>query len=399
MLNLLRYDIRKDHVQSNVFIQGSIPTKKQHDVQNAPKYLGCRAWLLRYAIENADYSPLTNEMWLPSGRKHYYHCMYVEDARKLNLPDNSVGQVNLFYKVWRNEFPWLKIRTESSLFAKCGLCEFLHSAAHAATTTEARMMFTARLGRHYAFAAAQRLALSNLWAEASANPREVALISIYKMDQSKTMIPRMHGMLKTQIMKAEGRLVVGLVGVIIPGIFKQPHVITVFEDGPSGGEMQSSIIFETLMMIRLQLGTLPKKLIIHADNTTKETKNLIVLFFIVWLLAHTRNTPLQEVCVVFLMVGHTHDLVDQFFSRVSVALHGRDIYNMGTLWQVLEESMKDPPSHSHLRDCYAFKTVQPRELTAATWGPIHRGLRGGMWGERGGLGGRCSGWGRWSGIL
>lgn len=201
-------------------------------------------------------------------------------------------------------------------------------------------------------------------------------MSIDKMDQSKTMIPRVHSLLKTQIMKAEGRLVVGLVGVILPGIFRQPHVITVFEDVPHGGDLQASIILETLMMVRLQLGTLPKKLIIHADNTTKETKNLTVLFFIVWLLAHARNTPLREVWVVFLMVGHTHDLVDQFFSRVSVALHGVDILNMSSLWQVLEQAMKNPPSHAHLRDYYAFKSVQPRELTAATWGPIHRGMGG-----------------------
>ena len=306
----------------------------------------------------------------------YYYAIYVEDAERLNLPEECVGKLDLFYKVWRNEFPWVKLRSETSMFAKCGLCEFLHSAAHAAINSAQRQMFISRLGRHYQFAAAQRLALSYLWVQAAQDPKEVTLMSIDKMDQSKTMIPRVHSLLKTQIMKAEGRLVVGLVGVILPGIFRQPHVITVFEDVPHGGDLQASIILETLMMVRLQLGTLPKKLIIHADNTTKETKNLTVLFFIVWLLAHARNTPLREVWVVFLMVGHTHDLVDQFFSRVSVALHGVDILNMSSLWQVLEQAMKNPPSHAHLRDYYAFKSVQPRELTAATWGPIHRGMGG-----------------------
>ena len=83
-------------------------------------------------------------------------------------------------------------------------------------------MFLTRLGRHYQFAAAQRLALSYLWVQAAQDPKEVTLMSIDKMDQSKTMIPRVHSLLKTQIMKAEGRLVVGLVGVLLPGIFGNP---------------------------------------------------------------------------------------------------------------------------------------------------------------------------------
>ena len=38
----------------------------------------------------------------------YYYAIYIEDAERLHLPEESVGKLDLFYKVWRNEFPWVK---------------------------------------------------------------------------------------------------------------------------------------------------------------------------------------------------------------------------------------------------------------------------------------------------
>ena len=59
-------------------------------------------------------------------------------------------------------------------------------------------------------------------------------------------------------------------------------------------------------------------LTIHADNTGKETKNTIVMYFFAWFLANMKHFALREMQMIFLMCGHTHDLVDRFFSMAPI---------------------------------------------------------------------------------
>ena len=40
------------------------------------------------------------------------------------------------------------------------------------------------------------------------------------------------------------------------------------------------------------------------------------------------DTPMWSVLMTYLLVGHTHDKIDRFFSRVKAAVAGRDYYTM-----------------------------------------------------------------------
>ena len=57
-----------------------------------------------------------------------------------------------------------------------------------------------------------------------------------------------------------------------------------------------------------------------------------------WLLASLDGTRLVELHLVFLMVGHTHDLVDAMFALVSAALKNKDCFSITELRDILSKA-------------------------------------------------------------
>ena len=84
--------------------------------------------------------------------------------------------------------------------------------------------------------------------------------------------------------------------------------------------MQISAILLNLFDVATSEGYLPEEFNIGADNTYKETTNQSTSWFAVWLLCVLEGTSLTTILCCFLMVGHTHDALDRFFSRLVVAL-------------------------------------------------------------------------------
>ena len=87
---------------------------------------------------------------------------------------------------------------------------------------EVRHTVLTRLATHYEFAAAQRLCLSYLWKKSEANPLQLCLMSVDKMDQMKSIFPRFAAMQQADFMKTATRLRVGIVGCYIPGVYREP---------------------------------------------------------------------------------------------------------------------------------------------------------------------------------
>ncbi len=76
-------------------------------------------------------------------------------------------------------------------------------------------------------------------------------------------------------------------------------------------------------------------------------------------------THLEQIEFAYLVVGHTHDLIDAIFAYVSKALHGEDVLSAPEMVEVLQRKMKEPPHWKHLRDMYAFKNSHPQNLSPA----------------------------------
>jgi hypothetical protein len=236
-----------------------------------------------------------------------------------------------------------------------------------ATTAADRAMrdaVLARLGQHYEFQAAQRIAMNSVFKASEREPTELLAIAWDKMDQNKTIVPRVVALSSTQFMKNSARLVVSLIGVLIPALTPQPIFYTVLEDHKHGSNMIGSLLLDILLHTVHQTGTLPRRLFIQADNTAKETKNTITIFIALWLLAQLEHTRLEAIEFGYLLVGHTHDLIDTTFSYVNRALRQTDFLSLPEMFAILRSSMRNPPIWRHIRDMYDFHSEQPAFLSA-----------------------------------
>ena len=141
------------------------------------------------------------------------------------------------------------------------------------------------------------------------------------------------------------------------------HVRTVFNDCDHGSEMQSSVILQNVHEMAMHEGHLPEELNIGADNTPKETKNQYTFWFLIWLLCVLEDTPLRVISVVFLLVGHTHNKLDRLFSRISVALRGKDYFTVEGLLQNVRRALQSVELRSsHLCQVWHWKALCEGEM-------------------------------------
>ena len=82
---------------------------------------------------------------------------------------------------------------------------------------------------------------------------------------------------------------------------------------------------------------LPKKLILHLENSVKDNKNRYVMAFCSLL---TTRRVFKEVTVGFLIVGHTHEDIDAHFNYLSKLLKMKNTYVLVDLIKTFMDSQK-----------------------------------------------------------
>ena len=324
-------------------------------------YQDARAWLLEYSRTHGDSAPNTPEVYLPNGLKQYFWACYAQQRREQGCSPQTIASRALFIKVWNAELPWVRIRSRNCAFASCSLCDYLKLAVSRSTDKIMRDTLLASLGKHWAFQGAQRQAMNAAFEKSRQNPMECLAVGWDKMNQSKTNIPMVSSLKRSHFMKEGAKIVTSLVGVLVPAMTQRPIFYTLFEDQAHGSNMVCSIMLDILLEASTHFGGIPRRLFVQTNNTYKETKNTITLYCACWLLA--QRLPLHTVEFAYLVVGHTHDLIDATFAYVSKALHGQNILSVPELFQCLNRRMKNPPLWKHLRNIFNFKDEQPRHLS------------------------------------
>lgn len=262
------------------------------------------------------------------------------------------------HDVFPCQVPWLRCR-KSTPFTKCGLCEYLVHCIYNAAQGSGRVKLMNRLALHHSWQGAQRKCLDELIEQSRRTPLDLVVFSIDKLDQQKSIVPHSHSMRTTAFFKQGNRFVVGLVGVLIYALTNACYCFSTLENHSHGSSFQCSLLLDIVVLIHRSLGRLPTRLIINADNTYKETKNTITLFWIAWLLANSQGSGLIYVEMVFLMAGHTHGPVDRWFALAMAALRGQSYMTLPRLFGLLEARMKDGVFWAHARDVYAWKEARP----------------------------------------
>jgi hypothetical protein len=80
---------------------------------------------------------------------------------------------------------------------------------------------------------------------------------------------------------------------------------------------------------------LPRKLFLQLDNSAKDNKNKFVMAFYSLL---TARHIFKEVMVGFLVVGHTHEDIDAYFSYLSKLVKRRNTYVLADLMKAFMDS-------------------------------------------------------------
>jgi hypothetical protein len=82
---------------------------------------------------------------------------------------------------------------------------------------------------------------------------------------------------------------------------------------------------------------LPKRLYLQLDNSTKDNKNRFIMAFYSLL---TTTGIFKEVTVGYLVVGHTHEDIDAYFSYLSKLLKQKNTYVIADLMKAFMDSQK-----------------------------------------------------------
>ena len=231
-----------------------------------------------------------------------------------------------FQDIWRGEYDNVDTchTTRKNSFAACNMCTLSRSMSLAVTSiTELRLIRRERL-RHLLRQKLERKFYMVRKSKASTTHRDHCLSMIADCgDRKKFSLVRVKG---RQCKSVDGEPVLeqSLQTVLVHGrgIFNyaaHPHI-----NGGGGTNYTIECIMRTLVLLQASEPTkpLPPKLYLQLDNCSGSNKNKYMLAFASTLVD---QGVFEEVVFSFLMVGHTHEDVDQLFSLMSKQLKKYDI--------------------------------------------------------------------------
>jgi hypothetical protein len=152
------------------------------------------------------------------------------------------------------------------------------------------------------------------------------------MDQAKTKLP--NPVRHSKSTEPLFQQAVHVTGVLNHGGEVPAQVI--LEDGRATKDSNNTINSLCHVLRQHQrTGPLPEVLYIQLDNATGENKNRFILFFCALLVG---AGVFEKVKLSFLPVGHTHEDIDQLFSRFAESLRRMDCFSWDDLERIIRSS-------------------------------------------------------------
>ncbi|XP_052097971.1 uncharacterized protein LOC127732831 [Mytilus californianus] len=193
-------------------------------------------------------------------------------------------------------------------FAKCDFCIKIKIKLENQNLSKAkRLKYMQKREKHLKLQNQERQKYYRHAEKSRRYPHKYLCMIIDGMDQNKTNIPHFHRLAKST--SQMWNLRTHLTGVIIHGI----STFGFFDIGqwPHDSNLTMNIILNSLWQVKDKL---PNILYIQMDNCFRENKNKWVFALCCFLV---EMKVFEKVKVNFLMVGHTHEDIDQLFSRFS----------------------------------------------------------------------------------
>ncbi|KAL3683390.1 hypothetical protein R1sor_001412 [Riccia sorocarpa] len=300
-------------------------------------------WLDSFFLSHCERQPGDRKYHLPNNfTKKEVYDHYKTDMSQMQL----VLQYSSFKRYWRKYYPLVTIPTTNK-FSVCDFCELYKSKRDKAVTKLEKAEAIEALQLHKKQQAEERAAAGRRRWKALDTPKDCAYIQIDGMDQKKTAPPHF----SKQPKSVDGAALVGvhLVGAMVFHGKMQTRAFLTYNNI----KLDSNLTITVLHKILLEWeGPLPPTMYLQLDNTVRENKNNILFAYLAMLLDRNIFTKIK---LGFLLVGHSHDFVDQMFSRFSQALRRENAFTMSRLRSVIQNSYDPKPITSVILQTWDFK--------------------------------------------
>ncbi|KAL3691369.1 hypothetical protein R1sor_005020 [Riccia sorocarpa] len=287
---------------------------------------------------------------LPSNlSKAEVYDYYKTDMRRSRIGDSTkVMSFQSLTLYWRRYYPLVGIPKHNT-FTGCDVCEQMKHDRDSDPPGTKKDEAILGLRLHRQQQGEERATGGRHRNKALSCPDEAAYIAIDGMDQNKTRLS--HFTKVTKSVDDASLVGVHLVGVMIYHRTFHTKVYATYKNVRSDSNLTISVIHRVVSEWE---GPLPATLYIQLDNIVRENKNGIVFAYLAMLV---EKKIFRKIKVGFLIVGHTHDHVDQMFSRFSVALRGKKVFTMPQMQQVIQEAYVPSPVFKVLEETWDFKTI------------------------------------------
>jgi hypothetical protein len=256
--------------------------------------------------------------------------------------------------MWKHEFTNVHVPAESR-FSKYQHCWEYKESRQSMPNAAMKVVVDQAYRLHIELTMEERKDYSRAREAAIESPDETMSIIIDGMDQNTTYVPKF----RQSVKGIESRYVkTHLCGVLVHGVGLYCHVWIDAHHKHDSNQVVTSIM-KVLQDVKHRRGKLAPVLRIQADNCGRENKNVYIFGLCATLVA---LGFFKEIQLSFLIVGHTHEDIDQRFSSISSALKHQDIDSLKEFLDVIRARPihTEPFVHAehleHIRDWSKFIT-------------------------------------------
>ena len=283
---------------------------------------------LNYQRQFYEIQPDRDEVLLPWSFKGEVYRQYklnpTVGSCTVELVHRDPCTLQYFLLVWKQDVPGLKCR-RFHRFMICDTCSNLNAKLLCRTIEgEARVLYQQAKDEHIQQVKEDRYFYGMRIMEARQFRDDIWSMVIDGSDASEWCLP--HPAIRTHESQKGKKIAVKCYGVIVHGHFCACYVFNSYL--PGGTNVTIECLHRTFLKLRAQGKLFPRRLNLQLDNTSKDNKARYLMAYLFMLVC---CGLFEEIQIFFFQVGHTHCDADQIFSRSSIYLRDKDIWNFDLL--------------------------------------------------------------------
>ena len=292
------------------------------------------AWIKEFSEKYGDNMPDSFVVQVPChSQKEFYQMYQLDHSDEMKIVTQST-----FLQILKGYFPYLNVR-KYKRFPTCNTCLELDRAIEEAVNPSDKATLVLQKRAHRRKVYEEKAVYYDNRRKARARPDKYMSIIIDGMDQAKTDVPQfVRDSKKTDSLP---RMKTAITGVLVHGHAPYALAYVSPDRHPKDRNAVFNVLVDVLKRVQEATGKPPPDvLFLQLDNVSSENKNTTLLTMMGMLV---QTGVFKEIHVSYLPVGHTHEDIDQMFSRFANALRQNSAPTMKDFLTVIEESFHPRP--------------------------------------------------------